>query len=318
MAESEYRRLTCAVTACDGVHKAQGYCLRHYRQWQRGGVKEDPKACAHCGASLVGAQVNAMYCRRWCALQAWRQANPEAATLHRLRSAKAKVAPEAAPRCAVYFNRCRVCTKQWTGQTRRNYCGEACAKADGARKTRLASESKHKAAGKVVHCDECSLAFCPVYGAQGAHDLCTPCAEVRRRRWRQLDGGSHVQRAKRYGVPYRYFNVTTVLKRDNWTCQLCGIPTPEHARGSYRPDAPEFDHCIPLALGGQHLPENGQCLCRSCNGSKADKWCERSAAAAVARGLVLPTGWRRKGQEATHSADLTGVERIGDACPATR
>ena len=59
-----------------------------------------------------------------------------------------------------------------------------------------------------------------------------------------------------------------VLARDNWTCQLCGEPTPKSLRGTCDPRAPELDHILPIAAGGAHVPENCQCACRECNGAK--------------------------------------------------
>lgn len=66
-------------------------------------------------------------------------------------------------------------------------------------------------------------------------------------------------------------NPLTVLRRDKWRCQLCGVKTPERLRGSYDDRAPEVDHIIPLAQGGEHSYRNTQCACRKCNISKASQ-----------------------------------------------
>lgn len=270
------------MEACEGQHKAHGYCLRHYRQHQRGGVKHDTQACAACGGSMAGKMAGAMYCSGRCKQAGWAKANP--GRKHNYPSPPPKL-------CAYFTGYCGGCGCALGGRRAVRMCS-TCTRTrtlEAGREAALAMNvARHKATGKVVRCDECAAEFCPVYGAKhGATPLCVPCAAVRRRRWK-ADGGNNVQRAKRAGVPYRYFNERKVLERDGWTCQLCGIQTPKEARGSTRPDAPEFDHCVPLALGGPHLPENGQCLCRTCNGAKADRWCARSVAAAFARGLSLP------------------------------
>lgn len=271
---------TCTVPGCGGEHKAHGYCLRHYRQWQRGGIKQDATRCAHCHQEFQPPHVGAIYCTKRCKLAAWKAANQE----------RFKALPSNQPKvCAYMAKHCDGCGAAWGSRRDWQLCPTC--RADRERQAaRLAArawgEAQHRAAARVLRCDECGGAYCPLYGAKPSRvPLCAPCAAVRGRRWKN-DGGSNVQRAKRAGVEYRYFNERKVLERDRWTCQLCGIPTPKEARGSIRPDAPEFDHCIPLAMGGPHVPENGQCLCRKCNGEKADRWCEQSARTALARGVV--------------------------------
>lgn len=59
-----------------------------------------------------------------------------------------------------------------------------------------------------------------------------------------------------------------VFDRDGWLCQICHEPTPRALRGSYEPKAPELDHIIPLAAGGEHTYRNTQCACRRCNIAK--------------------------------------------------
>ena len=56
-----------------------------------------------------------------------------------------------------------------------------------------------------------------------------------------------------------------VLARDRWRCQVCGIDTPPHLRGSFADNAPELDHIVPRAAGGEHSYKNTRCSCRRCN-----------------------------------------------------
>ena len=79
---------------------------------------------------------------------------------------------------------------------------------------------------------------------------------------------SHVDRARKHGRKYGYFNVNRVFKRDRWVCQICGVKTPQKLRGTQEPNAPELDHIVAIALGGDHVIENCQCACRRCNGLK--------------------------------------------------
>lgn len=76
------------------------------------------------------------------------------------------------------------------------------------------------------------------------------------------------RRARLRSIPYQSIDPLDVLVRDQWTCQICGVPTPLGLRGTHHQDAPEVDHIIPLCLGGGHTWDNVRCACRRCNGSK--------------------------------------------------
>lgn len=66
-------------------------------------------------------------------------------------------------------------------------------------------------------------------------------------------------------------NALTVLERDGWRCCLCGRSTPKRLRGTFDPRAPEIDHIVPIAAGGEHSYRNVQCACRECNIKKSGK-----------------------------------------------
>lgn len=55
-----------------------------------------------------------------------------------------------------------------------------------------------------------------------------------------------------------------IMRRDNYTCQICG---------KYMPDEVglQVDHIIPIAKGGKSVVSNLRVLCSKCNGSKSDK-----------------------------------------------
>lgn len=84
--------------------------------------------------------------------------------------------------------------------------------------------------------------------------------------------GKHEKRAKRAGVPYVYgISAEKVFERDGWRCHLCGCKTPKKLRGTYKPNAPEIDHIVPInAKGGSpgHVWENVACSCHNCNMTK--------------------------------------------------
>ncbi|MCK1213383.1 HNH endonuclease [Streptococcus uberis] len=57
-----------------------------------------------------------------------------------------------------------------------------------------------------------------------------------------------------------------IKKRDNFTCQLCGVSTREHSLILL-----EIDHIIPISKGGLSNESNLQTLCWKCNRNKSDK-----------------------------------------------
>lgn len=97
----------------------------------------------------------------------------------------------------------------------------------------------------------------------------------RQKERRRADGSKAAQRKARKlklrGVTVEMVNPITVLQRDKWTCQLCGIKTPRRLRGTYESRAPEIDHIVPISQGGEHSYSNVQCACRACNLSKSGR-----------------------------------------------
>lgn len=55
-----------------------------------------------------------------------------------------------------------------------------------------------------------------------------------------------------------------VMKRDNYTCKLCGKRMLDEV-------GLHIDHIIPIAKGGKSIPSNLRVLCSKCNGSKGSK-----------------------------------------------
>lgn len=109
---------------------------------------------------------------------------------------------------------------------------------------------------------------------------CEPCREKAalsrksRSKRKEVETGERAARrslrkAKLRGVTVEPVNPLKVLARDKWKCQLCGVGTPSRLRGSYDDRAPEVDHIIPIAEGGEHSYRNVQCACRRCNLAKS-------------------------------------------------
>lgn len=135
-----------------------------------------------------------------------------------------------------------------------------------------ASSYRMGQAPAVRTCPCCSLTWSAVtwYGPTQhcPTDDCQEALKALNRKTRRDLGNTYRTRARRMGRKFKGFNVNRVFERDRWTCQLCGVKTPKRLRGTQAPNAPELDHIIALAAGGDHIIENVQCACRACNGAK--------------------------------------------------
>lgn len=141
------------------------------------------------------------------------------------------------------------------------------------------AEAKKAALVRVVREKACS--GCGIYFLPSKHQqrLCScACKEKSRRSARRKARVKHgskriSERCVKFGVPYqRGIGPVGVCDRDGWKCKLCGTATPRRLRGTYKPNAPEIDHIIPLSCGPGspgHVWSNVQCACRSCNIKKA-------------------------------------------------
>jgi 5-methylcytosine-specific restriction endonuclease McrA len=125
------------------------------------------------------------------------------------------------------------------------------------------------------HCTACGKALVYAKG-HTRRSFCSPmCRRV------HVKGRAHVRAAKRMAkgvrrartrmVAYEPVDPLVVFARDGWRCQLCGCATPQRLRGTYKPNAPELDHIVPLASKGAHTYANTQCSCRKCNIAKGSK-----------------------------------------------
>lgn len=78
------------------------------------------------------------------------------------------------------------------------------------------------------------------------------------------------RRARRAGATViEVFDRSEVFVRDQWTCQVCGLPTDVTAP-LFDPASPTVDHVVPLSKGGEHTQANAQCCHLGCNSSKSD------------------------------------------------
>jgi 5-methylcytosine-specific restriction endonuclease McrA len=77
------------------------------------------------------------------------------------------------------------------------------------------------------------------------------------------------RRSYKQKVNFKPHERIEILKRDNWTCQCCGIKV--HDEKISNETKAHIDHIIPISKGGHSEPFNLQTLCRTCNLSKSDK-----------------------------------------------
>lgn len=256
--------------ACRGIFisaKAdQVYCTRTCGYRMRRGCKPRDEvrqySCAHCAKAFESTHSKPMYCSKACKVAAWWKANP----------GRPKPKQQKQPRrmSAYFAAQCERCGRAEGHRRPWSVCSH-CKRTDklhaGRTAARALNEAKHKAAGKVAACDECLLAFCPLYGCKlGPVPLCSPCAEKRCKAQSRVTKA--LRRARERGVLCEAVNPLKVFERDGWRCRLCGVGTPKRLRGTAHPDAPELDHADPLSRGGAHTYANTQCLCRACNGRK--------------------------------------------------
>ena len=95
--------------------------------------------------------------------------------------------------------------------------------------------------------------------------FCEGCSDERERVQRRAQKSlrrARVRAGKVVGIPV---DPIFIFNRDGWRCHLCGGLTKQHLRGTTKAKAPELDHIIPLANGGDHTPANLACSCRHCN-----------------------------------------------------
>ncbi len=84
--------------------------------------------------------------------------------------------------------------------------------------------------------------------------------------------GNHRKKARATGAKSEPIAFWKVYDRDGGICQICFEVAPRELRGSQTDIlAPELEHIIPLAKGGDHTYANVRLAHRGCNNEKADK-----------------------------------------------
>lgn len=253
-------QLTCAGCGAQFTyHRRKKYCTPRCRPGLRpkGTDRHENAACRQeheckmCGVRFKPKRAGrTTCCSRECGVsyQAW------------MRSVKAngmRVVHRASRK------RCDECDKPFTSIKGALRCSEECRKANERRRSFEINSAKHDCTAR--ECRECGAEFVPEYGSK-LRVYCSPACS--RRHLRRYAGRKERQRLRSAWV--EPVNPFEVFERDGWRCQNCKRKTPRKLRGSYEDRAPELDHIVPLAQGGEHSYRNTQCLCRACNAAKSD------------------------------------------------
>jgi|SRR5688572_3894923 len=154
---------------------------------------------------------------------------------------------------------CVGCGVKFQGWAHSKYCSIKCHD--------VAWALKQRKRDRVRNCKYCGARFELAYGDLRSSFCSTRCGK----KAHQGSGDTHMERVKRYGVPFERVYKLIVFERDGWRCQICGKDTPRNRRGTRYGNAPELDHRIPISKLGPHTYANTQCACRECNMRKGNK-----------------------------------------------
>ena len=220
--------------------------------------KERIRICETCGKGFVmhrlsgkakrGEVKEGRFCSRACHFE-WVRRQPK----------KLRVIEKKKP----HHGACSICGKAFESRYKRSRCGRECDLEYGRRE--LFKSNSMKKTLKPRQCKECGKTFVPEYGNKRRVFCSDTCFQ---RYSNKTEIKNARKKARTNGVYYEYINPLEVFKRDNWHCQLCGKKLNPKHRGTIRDDAPELDHIIPWAQGGEHSYRNTQCTCRKCNQKK--------------------------------------------------
>ena len=226
-------------------------------------AKKKKGICIVCGREYSGRSDNQGFCSRKCVAR-YSVENKQNVCVYCGSEFKGKgkyCSDECRNKSKIKSRVCTVCGKEFYTAGTQKICSDECRrrKANETNRQKLIDEF----IPKTIVCKECGTEFQTEYSKPRKVFCSDECARKNHKRT-----GKAVRRARKKGLGCEVFDPLDVLKRDAWTCQLCGVKTPKKLRGTYNGKAPELDHIIPLALGGEHSMRNTQCLCRKCNRDK--------------------------------------------------
>jgi hypothetical protein len=156
---------------------------------------------------------------------------------------------------------CAVCRNAFSHPSKNvKVCSHECAHARAKQRAKEINASRKLS--KPRQCKECLHQFVPQYGDKRRVFCSDACMH------RSLSRVSKAIRRRRMRGVVERVDPIAVFERDGWKCHLCGVKTDKRARGRPLMRAPELDHIVALALGGDHTYRNTACACRRCNMAK--------------------------------------------------
>ena len=271
--ECEY----CGNTYIPNKYKkgVQRFCSKKCAgKWSYSNPKHDACVCRNCGKEYIPkASDRTSYCSRECAFEdyeAWRNIEDKkcivCGKIYKAGYSKEYCSKDC--KTKDYTKVCEICGKDFQALVKNSrLCSEECLREDKRRWDHEWARNKYEA--PIYTCKECGREFSPGYGEK-KRTYCS--AECSRKYLRRV--GKAIRKARIRGCKeWESVDPIYILNRDKWKCQKCGIKTPKRLRGSIEDNAPEVDHIIPLASGGEHKAGNLQGLCRKCNQEKgATAW----------------------------------------------
>jgi 5-methylcytosine-specific restriction endonuclease McrA len=138
---------------------------------------------------------------------------------------------------------------------------DPCGKAQARERARLWYRANHPLSARI--CQECGEG----YDGTPTRSYCSMACRCRAVKRTARKAG----KARKRAATVESVNPTKVFMRDGWRCHLCGGMTDKSKRGTMHPKAPELDHIVPLARGGEHSYANTACAHKKCNAAKSDK-----------------------------------------------
>ena len=92
--------------------------------------------------------------------------------------------------------------------------------------------------------------------------------------WAKKSNQKSIRERLKPGAIQAYYSRDTILKRDDYTCYLCGGKVDLNAAHNMKEDGwelyPHLDHVIPLSKGGDDTPDNVRTTHAKCNMAKLD------------------------------------------------
>ncbi len=261
------------------------YCSKECKNKRGARPDAEPRDCEYCGETYVPNK-NKKAVQRCCSKKCSRMFfyHNRRGDIHYCKSCGKEFFPKSKERTSFcsrecYFESikkeprekalptCNICGNKFEGRANSKWCSDDCRKENARRKHHVMVRSKYDV--PTYKCKECGIEFSPKYGEKRRNYCSYECLKRTTSRICKATRRARIRGA----VVEGRVDPLRILERDGWRCLKCGVKTPKKLRGTTKDNAPEVDHLVPLALGGEHKETNLQCLCRKCNQEKgATAW----------------------------------------------